>query len=292
VTLRTLIAVLILAVPALAPRAAFAQAGAMVWCHDPARSLVRQTAPGDCDGQVVDAAEAARIKAERIDRIRRRMQGKAPAVRGARRRGSGTGFFVTADGHVVTNNHVIDGCKGVTVIPPGQAEVKADVLATDPGHDLALLKAEAKPSGTATFRNPPTLHQGEDIAVVGYPLHGLVAIKPIMVKGQVYVGTQPPRPDMFAMSIDIRRGNSGGPVVDRAGRIVGVVVAKVNTPGVFAATGQVVRDIGYGIRLTVALDFLKTHGVGPAREDAFEDRKDEALFERVRGFVARIGCWR
>ena len=89
-----------------------------------------------------------------------------------------------------------------------------------------------------------TLHQGEDIAVVGYPLHGLVAIKPIMVKGHVYVGSEPPRADLFAMSIDIRRGNSGGPVVDRAGRIVGVVVAKVNTPSVFAAAGQVVRNLG------------------------------------------------
>jgi hypothetical protein len=54
----------------------------------------------------------------------------------------------------------------------------------------------------------------------------------------------------------------------------------------------VVRNLGYGIRLTVAQDFLRKHGVAPTPEAAFEDRKDEALFERVTGFVVRIGCWK
>jgi S1-C subfamily serine protease len=283
-----------LAVTVLAlPGEASAQgASGPVWCHDAGRDLVRRAAPGDCTGTAVDDAEAARIKAERIERVRRRLQGRAPPVAGQRRRGSGTGFFVSADGHLITNNHVVDGCTAISVAPAGGDEGKAELLAADAGHDLALLKIAARPDGVAAFRHPATLHQGEDIAVVGYPLHGLVTIKPILVTGQVYIGTQPPRADMFAMSIDIRRGNSGGPVLDRSGRIVGVVVAKVNTPGVFAATGQLVRDLGYAIRLPVTVDFLRRHGVAPTPDAAFTDLDDEALFARARAFVARIGCWK
>jgi hypothetical protein len=94
------------------------------------------------------------------------------------------------------------------------------------------------------------------------------------------------------MKIDVRRGNSGGPVLDRAGRIVGIVVAKVNTPQVYATTGRVVRNVGIAIRLPIALDFLRQHDVRFREIPSAPALTDSELFSRAQKFVGQIGCWR
>ena len=119
-----------------------------------------------------------------------------------------------------------------------------------------------------------------------------VAIKPILVTGHVYVGNGPHPEGRFAMKIDIRRGNSGGPVLDRSGRVIGVVVAKINTPGLYAATGRVVRDMGIGIRQKVALDFFSRHDVDVTMAAGAKELGDTDLFELAHKFIAQIGCWR
>jgi S1-C subfamily serine protease len=126
--------------------------------------------------------------------------------------------------------------------------------------------------------------------VVGYPLLGRVTVKPILVEGSVYVGHR--SPERFSINMDVRHGNSGGPVVDRFGNVVGVVVAKVNTPAVFTQTGQDVREVGIAIRPQIALAFMRENGVTPVLGAAGEELDNTALFERANRFVAQIGCWR
>ena len=94
------------------------------------------------------------------------------------------------------------------------------------------------------------------------------------------------------MKIDVRRGNSGGPVLDRAGRVVGVVVAKINTPSVYAATGRLVRDVGIAIRLWAVMEFLRDHGVKIAESSTLPPLTQAEVFSKAHRFVGQVGCWR
>lgn len=262
------------------------------WCYDAARDLVSRRPVVRCEGRIVDDAEAARLRQKRDRRVMRALSGPRPFVPGGSVLSSGSGFVVSRAGHVLTNQHVVRGCGRVSVEPAGEREFVASVVAADPGRDLALLKAPIPAAMIAAFGDAGDPLPAADIAVAGYPELGLVTVRPVLRTGHVYIGGDAGRDDRYLLKMDIRRGNSGGPVLDRGGRVVGVVVAKVDTPAAYAATGQILRDVGFAIRPEVVLAFLAEHGVQAEHSDRGADLDDAALMDRVRGFIARIRCWR
>ena len=165
-------------------------------------------------------------------------------------------------------------------------------MATDQRRDLALLRSSYEPEAVASFRPAKAVSPSERVVVVGYPLHGKVAIKPILVTGHVVEDTRVPRPGRYPMKIDVRRGNSGGPVVDRAGRVVGVVVAKINTPHVYAVTGRLERNIGIAIQLAVVFRFLRDNDVTIRKSSTGPSLTQSELFSKAHQFVGQVGCWR
>lgn len=279
------------AVPRLAQAAPDPKAG-LVWCYEPARDLVSRRLAWRCEGRVVDEARARRLRQARIDRLGRVLKGSPPLFPGRRRSGSATGMIVSRDGHVLTNRHVIVNCAAVSVTPFGAPEVPARVLARDAEHDLALLRAAIDRPAVPVFADAADPLPGDPIAVVGYPRRGLVAIAPRLETGHVQVGGAARRPDRYLLKVDVRRGNSGGPVLDRAARVIGVVVAQLDTQAHFARTGALVRDVGVAIRQRVVLDFLRRHAVAPVFGDSARELDDALLLARARAFVVRIGCWR
>lgn len=268
-----------------------------VWCYDVAEQIVLREWPDDCTARkwrIVSDAEAARIRRARIERVRRALKGSPRPFPGLRLAGLGTGFVVSAKGDLLTNNHVIAGCKSVSAAPPEETPVRGKVVAADPVHDLALIAAPLAGRTVAAFRPREDLASASDVAVVGYPLLGMVAIRPIFVQGIVMAGVAPPSRDRYLINVDVRRGNSGGPVVDRTGEVVGIVVAEANTPEIYRKTGLVVRDVGVAIRPSVAIAFLRKNGVEPviAEPDSRATLDDGALFRATRRMVAQISCWR
>ena len=264
-------------------------------CHDVERNIVRRTALWKCKGDTVSDSRAQEIKESRIRRARGKLQPAKALFPGLRMRGSGSGFFVSRDGHLLTNHHVIDGCTRVSVKPSAaRGHLAATVIGADQIDDLAVLEYSGQTKAVAKFRKPLDLQVGDRIAVIGHPLHGLVAIKPIFVTGKVrdFQKDRLQRMGRFAIDADIRRGNSGGPVIDDRGYVVGVVSAKVNTPVVFKRTGEVHRDIGIIIRQDRALRFLERFSIAYTGGDVRPVLEDKVLFDLAYAFVARIGCWK
>lgn len=265
---------------------------AVIWCHDVDRALVTRKQAWRCKGRVVDEIEAEQIRLRRIRRIQGRIKNPGPLFKGTRLRGSGTGFFVSAHGHVVTNHHVIDACKGISFTPAGSGRLVSELVASDVAKDLALLRVPLITEAFARLRDPGNVQKDEAVVVVGYPLHGKVAIRPILVSGQVFEAKNNPRPGRYPMRIDVRRGNSGGPVLDQSGLVVGVVVAKINTPHVFAATGKLIRDVGIAIRPQVMLGFLRKHRVDIGTRRGGAPSAGVDLYNHAYAFVGQVGCWR
>ncbi|TVR98203.1 MAG: serine protease [Rhodospirillales bacterium] len=290
---------LILAGPSVWPgdRAALAAdpTALIVNCHDPERNVVQKTRRDRCQGRIVSDAEAAEIEAARRAYIRRALTDPSPSVApGKRLHGIGTGFFVNRDGWVLTNHHVIGNCEVVSVSSTSGESAAARVVATKSGNDLALLHVDLTPAAVARFASSRSIAGA--VALVGYPDQGIAPIRPLLTNGQA-VGMEQLTPTfrVIRFRADVRRGNSGGPLLDGSGNVIGVVFASINTPGVYRRTGEIVRNVGFAVPSDTAMAFLRTHHVpfgstGGAAVAAATDGTD--LLARARPFVARIGCWR
>lgn len=208
---------------------------------------------------------------------------------GLRPVGGGTGFFVDAFGHVLTNAHVIAPCSALSVETTDGTEYRAERPQSDPASDLALIETGIAAPGVATFRDKVRL-DGRPVAVIGYPDHGLQRITPEMVKGEL---SGPTAPDgrHFVARIDLRPGNSGGPLFEESGLVDGVVYGKINSVAVYRNTGKNIGDIGFVITADAVREFLSNHGVVAQTAADAPKEDDRQLFASARQAVVRLICW-
>lgn len=174
---------------------------------------------------------------------------------------SGTAFFVSGDGYLLTNQHVIDGCSRLRIFYRNAFRpVRAE--ASDVRLDLAVLKWNGAPSGHAAFRSGRFIRSGESVVAIGYPLRGLLADEATVTAGIVnsMAGIGNDRTFM-QISAPVQSGNSGGPLLDEFGNVVGVVVAKLDAASIFAATGDLPQNVNFAINGQLATDFLNANGV-------------------------------
>jgi S1-C subfamily serine protease len=183
-----------------------------------------------------------------------------PAPGAAKKESSGTGFFVSPGGYLLTNAHVVDGCSRIEIRgPEGLASVR--LVALDKTNDLALLKADRAPDKVAQFRTGVRL--GETVAAFGYPLLGVLSTTGNFTVGNVTSLTGL-RDDTryLQISTPVQPGNSGGPLLDASGNFVGVVSAKLNALLVMVATeGDIPQNVNFAIKSSVAATFMESNGV-------------------------------
>lgn len=174
----------------------------------------------------------------------------------ARRVSSGTGFVVAPD-RVMTNNHVVEGCdrilartydgRWLAAVPPARV---------DAALDLALLNVPGNPGATLAFRGAPAVRRGEGVVAYGFPLAGLLSADPKLTQGVVnsLAGIRND-PNNFQISAEVQPGNSGGPLLDMQGHVVGVVVAKLDSRRV-----QNVDNVNFAVKGEAAQAFLRRAG--------------------------------
>ena len=203
---------------------------------------------------------------------------------------SGSGFYVNPS-MVVTNYHVVEQCTRFRVLRDA-TESSATVIAIDTRNDLALLQVTSPPAASPALRANAAL--GEEVMVAGHPLTGLLGNDIIVTSGQVNsmagLGNDP---TFIQISAPVQSGNSGGPVIDRTGNVVGVVVAKVNVLKVARLTGDMTQNVNFAIKPEVLRLFLDANRVTyrAASGGKKQERLDGTeLAQRARGFTVQIIC--
>ena len=174
-----------------------------------------------------------------------------------RPKATGTGFFITEDGALVTNQHLVKDASQIRLITRN-GSISAKVTRTDAANDLALLRAEGK-FAALTISASRAVKLGDTVTTIGFPNIALQGFAPKLAKGEIasLSGAQDD-PRYFQISVPVQPGNSGGALVDERGNVVGVVSAKLNSATALAATGALPENVNYAIKSSFLLSFLES----------------------------------
>lgn len=193
---------------------------------------------------------------------------------------SGSGFFITKNGHLITNAHVIEECQEVKIHYDGIVH-KSTIMSSDKFNDLALLKINYKPEIIFSLaKDPPFL--GQDIIAAGYPLVSDLGNTLKVTSGIVSALSAIDDTSKFQMDVPVQPGNSGGPIFDINGNILGVVVAR--------STHEETQLVNFGIKAATVRNLLDANNIKlqPPNIEPINKRKfSEAM---TKGTVL-LSCW-
>ena len=200
---------------------------------------------------------------------------------------TGSGFAV--DGrHILTNAHVIEGMSRVDIANE-QMSAAAEIAFVDPRNDIALLRVPSQPLATAAaFREAFEIHLGEDVIVMGFPLQGLLGTGPQATTGNISalcgIGNDT---SVMQFTAPIAGGNSGGPILDQAGHVVGLVYSSLNKELVRQG-GSNAENVNFGVKGAVVRSFLSTAGIEPRLLPPAQPRPRAEIVREARNFIYRI----
>jgi S1-C subfamily serine protease len=202
---------------------------------------------------------------------------------------SGSGFAVSSNGHVITNHHVIEGCQKVKIHHKGKS-IAATVVTFDPRNDLALLKGDFRPSTVLSLStNSPELLQ--DVYVAGYPFGRKVSTGVKVTKGIISSITGIGN-NYSNIQIDaaLQPGNSGGPILDDKGNVVGVAVARLDKIKTLKKFGTLPENTNFGIKTSVVRSILESSNV-PSPSPNRSSISKSKLGKMISDATYYLSCW-
>lgn len=165
---------------------------------------------------------------------------------------SGSGVFISQDGYVLTNYHVVEGTKDVTIVLSDGSQEKATIVGTDQFADLAVLKTDGSVPAVATLGNSDVLNPGETVIAIGSPLgdfKNTVTVGVVSATGRsIDTGLGYQIEGLIQTDAAINEGNSGGPLVNLAGEVIGINTLVVRSSG----SGTVAEGLGFAIPINTA----------------------------------------
>ena len=216
----------------------------------------------------------------------------------------GSGFYVSKFRHVVTNQHVVNQCNKITVGDSINTQIPADLIASDKKNDLAILQTvsmEMASTDTKSFVQKLSIQVvpvlsgglmrsedvvgGEQIYIAGYPLGNMVSDQMKLGDG-IVSATKGMDNDVsqFIVSSDIKKGNSGGPVYDSKGNVVGVAVSRLNV--------NRTDTINFAIKGSTVKQFLSAHNVPTKWSNRKENIKTQELYQIASKQTVMVVCHR
>jgi len=168
---------------------------------------------------------------------------------------TGTAFYVS-EHHLITNNHVIRGAKEVGVLDHSGHFLPARVVRVDTANDIALLQVSSKGHPLPLVRTASVL-KGMSVFTLGYPLPGMQGQEQKATFGHINA-LSGPNGDIrfFQVDVPVQPGNSGGPLINSEGEVIGVVTATLDTVKTIRATGVVPQNVNYAIKAGYVMPLL------------------------------------
>jgi len=235
---------------------------------------------------------------------------KNPPEEQTPRSGIGSGFFVSKMGHVITNAHVVQNCKKITIGDNANKQVPAELINTDRSNDLALLKlstlemasTESKsliqklgivvvPLASKGLLRSEDVRLGEKVLVAGYPFGELFS-NTIKVTSGIVSATRGAGDDsgQFQLDAAVQPGNSGGPIYDSGGNIVGVINSQLDKLKVAKAIGSLPENVNFGIKASTVRQFLISSGLPSKKAERSEEKSTEQLAEIAQNQALMVMC--
>ena len=201
---------------------------------------------------------------------------------------TGSGVAVSGLGHILTNAHVVEGCQEIRI-----ADEKAALVFRHVSNDLALLYSVTAVNTPVNLREGRDIRLGDTIIVAGYPLQGLLTSDLTVTTGTVSAtsGINNDR-QVLQITSPVQAGNSGGPLLDSAGNLVGIVVAKLNAVKVAEVTGDLPQNVNFALRAGVIRAFLDANGVAYTTASSNKSLEVADVAEQARGYTVRVECWK
>jgi len=191
-------------------------------------------------------------------------------------------FVVTAD-HVLRKNERGDACDALSIVYR-KDEYEAQGVDADPANDLGLIKLSEPIESTAKLRGQPDLIQGEMAVNYGFPLMGELSTSAKVTGGSVNsLSGYNNNSSFLQYDAASQHGNSGGPVLDASGNIIGVVSSKLDD-----AETQLVN---FATKSTILEGFLKSNNVAFEKEDLGEELRLSEIAKKAETFTVLVGCW-
>ena len=205
---------------------------------------------------------------------------------------TGTGFVISTNGHVVTNQHVVDGCVGdIHGNLSGEPPAVLRVVSTDETNDLALLQATQSSFKEVAVIRDKAIQPGDSVVAIGYPFHGLLTSDFTVTTGIVSSLSGILNDTRFLqISAAVQPGNSGGPLLDSSGQVVGMVAAKLNALKFAKATGDMPENINFAIKTGALRDFLDNSVVAYQTSETKAELKTADIARTARAYTLLISC--
>ncbi|MBM3486250.1 MAG: hypothetical protein FJX67_06405 [Alphaproteobacteria bacterium] len=204
------------------------------------------------------------------------------------RHGDGTAFAVNSDGYVVTAAHVVDRCREVRAV---DATTFA-IVAVDAKADLAVLRAPVRFDAVASFREGPALRIGKDAIVIGYPLQHVLAAEASVTRGNVSaLSGYRDDPGELTVTAPVQPGNSGGPLLDSAANVIGVITSTIGDLRIARHTGWVPQNANFAAKAAKVRALLDANGVGYQRRSSSGALSTADVAEAAVRFTLRLECW-
>lgn len=205
-------------------------------------------------------AFAARPRVDEFPRLDPEIPRRHSPGNGNELRAIGSGFFITADGYLLTNFHVVRDADHIRVKYKDHI-YSATVVKFDHVNDVALVKVDGTGFSALRISTKPSAELGDAVFTIGFPNIDMQGLEPKYTDGKIssLAGMQDD-PSEYQISVPVQPGNSGGPLCDADGQVVGIVVARLNDLAALTESGAVPQNVNYAVKVKYALRLIQKAG--------------------------------